>query len=225
MPKFAYSEKPDANEFEQRIQPLKSSRRVRPVVTPSGHRARGHFPSLKGSGTHYESLLEEDALRLFEISSITRTVHTHPYVLELREGNSSAAQRFHYTPDAVVAFVHTTSLVEVKGNWLLKLPKPKAALERTLRALRQHGVPIALLTETDIRPAGLQDELKLLLKHRPACIRLRKNIDATAWDPTDSVEPDGSTLRRWRAAQQECNALLDRVMRRDPDEVIESLAL
>jgi hypothetical protein len=29
--------------------------------------------------------------------------------------------------------------------------------------------------------------------------------------------------RRWRAAQQECDALLQRVMRRDPDDLIASV--
>jgi len=224
VPKYFDSAIPDPDEFDKFIQPLRSDRKVRPVVTPSGHRARGHFPSLKGSETHYESLVEEDALRIFEIATTVCKVHTHPYVLKLRTGGAAVGKTFHYTPDAVVTFARTSSLIEVKGDWLLKLPKPKAGLLRILRALRQHEVAIALVTETDIRLAGLQEQLKQLLKIRPACIRLRKNIDTTAWDPTGAVQPDGDTLRRWRAAQQECDALLDRVMRRDPDEVIESLA-
>lgn len=223
MPKYFVSAKPDPDDFEKRIHPLKSDRKVRPVVTPSGHRARGRFPSLKGSKTQYESLVEEDALRIFEIATTVCKVHTHPYMLELRTGSTAADKTFHYTPDAMVTFVDTSSLIEVKGDWLLELPGPKAGLLRTLQALRQHEVPIALMTETDIRPAGLQDQLKQLLRTRPACIRLRKNIDTTEWDPTGAVEPDGDTLRRWRAAQWECDALLDRVIRRDPDELIESL--
>lgn len=215
--------KPDPEAVEKLIQPLLSDRKVKPVVTPSGHRARGHFPSLKGHESNYESLVEEDAWRILEVATAPRKVRTHPYVLRLRTGTTKADKAIHYTPDAVVTFSDTTSLIEVKGDWLLEMPKPKAQVLKVLRALRGHEVPIALMTETDIRPAGLQDELKVLLLDRPACNRLRKNIDTTEWDPTGATEPDGDTLRRWRAAQQECDALLDRVMRRDPDEVIESL--
>ena len=121
MPKYFDSEKPDADTFEQRIHPLKSDRKVRPVVTPSGHRARGHFPSLKGSETHFQSLVEEDALRVFEIATTVRKVHTHPYVLQLQTGDTKAGKCFHYTPDAVVTFADTASLIEVKGDWR-KLP-------------------------------------------------------------------------------------------------------
>ena len=222
MPKIFRFNRPDADTFAQRINRLISAREVRPVVTPSGHRARGRFPSLKGQSTNFESLVEEDAWRIFEIASCVHKIHTHPYTLELRADNPQG-KRFIYTPDAVVTFAGTAALVEVKGDWLLRLPKPRAKLARTLRALRREEVPILLMTESDIRPAGLQDELKALLKVRPACTRLRKNIDTCAWDPTSRVVPNAETLRRWRAAQQECDALLDRVMRRDPDELVEAI--
>lgn len=179
MPKYFDPKKPNLDEFEKRAKPLISDRKVRPVVTPSGHRARGRFPSLKGRKTNYESLVEEDALRIFEISTSVRKVHTHPYVLKLRTGGPGGTS-FHYTPDALLTFVGTAALVEVKGDWLLKLPKPRARLVRTLKALRLQALPVVLMTETDIRPLGLQTELQLLLKDRPVCTRLREKIDPTA---------------------------------------------
>ncbi len=223
MPKYFDPEKPNPDEFEKRVKPLISDRKVRPVVTPSGHRARGRFPSLKGRESNYESLVEEDALRIFEISTSVRKVHTHPFVLKLRSGGTGG-KSFHYTPDALLMFVDTVVLAEVKGDWLLKLPKPRASLVRTLKALRLDAVPVVLMTETDIRPPGLQTELQLLLKDRPVCTRLRKDVDLTKWDPTGVSEPYGDTSRRWKEAQRECDALLDRVMRRDPDDLIEALS-
>lgn len=209
---------------QQLIDSLTSDRKPRPVVTPSGHRARGHFPSIKSRETRYESLVEEDALRILEIAPSVLTVRTHPFVLRLRDPRPERTSSFlHYTPDALVVLEDTSLVVEVKGDWLLKLPAPRDRLRLTLRALRMHEVPIALLTETDVRPAGLQVELKELLRDRPVGSRIRSNVDVTAWDPTGAVQPSGETLRRWREAQKACDQLLDRVMRRDPDELIASL--
>jgi hypothetical protein len=207
----------------QLIEVLNSGRKVRPVVTPSGHRARGYFPSLKALRAGYESLVEEDSLRIFEVAPSVLTVQTHPLVLKLATAEPDGSSWIHYTPDFIVTLIDTATVVEAKGDWLLKLPEPRASLRRTLLAARRHDLPLALLSETEARPAGLQDELKLLLHERPTCNRRRRDFDATRWDPTGQTEPSGQTLRRWREAQKACDELLDRVMRRDPDEVIASL--
>lgn len=209
--------------IQQLIDSLISDRKPRRVVTPSGHRARGHFPSLKSRETLFESLVEEDALRVLEVAPSVLTVRTHPFVLRLKHPSPERTSPLHYTPDSLVVLTDTSLVVEVKGDWLLKLPEARERLRQTLRALRIHDVPFALLTESDVRPAGLQLELKKLLRERPVGARIRSKVDATAWDPTGAVQPSGDMLRRWRAAQQECDALLDRVMRRDPDELIETL--
>lgn len=208
---------------QQLIDSLISDRKPRPVVTPSGHRARGYFPSCKARHTRFESLVEEDALRVLEVAPCVLTVRTHPFVLRLSYPGAEQSAWFHYTPDALVVLPDTSLLLEVKGDWLLRQPASRKNFVRTLRALRHHDVPLALLTETDVRPEGLQHELKSLLRERPVGARMRSNIDATAWDPISAVQPSGETLRRWREAQKQCDALLDRVMRRDPDELIASL--
>ena len=214
---------PVAEAVEELIRRVRSDRPVRPVVTRTGHRARGHFPSIKSLETRYESLVEEDALRIFEVATVVRTMHTHPFVLKLVDDESGDSKPFHYTPDAIVTFSDTTALAEVKGDWLLKLPAPRAALARNLRALRRRGIPMMLLSESEVRPAGLQQELEELLRYRPIGARGRTGCDPTLWDPLGVVGPTADMLRRWRAAQKECDELLDRVMRRDPDEVINSL--
>jgi hypothetical protein len=173
--------------------------------------------------------VEEDALRIFEVASCVKSMSTHPYVLKLQNVSGSGRADFYYTPDMffVPNFLvckWTGMLVEVKGDWLMELPKARASLLRTSRALRNHGVPFVVITETELRPDGLQDELKELLRLRPVGARRREGIDASAWDPLGKSEGTAKEMRRWRAAQAECNALLDRVMRRDPDEFLEFLA-
>jgi hypothetical protein len=208
---------PTADAVEQLIAVLKSSRKVRPVVTPSGHRARGKFPSIKGKTTRFESLVEEDALRVLEVAASVLAIDTHPWVLALSDLNGNS---FHYTPDGFVTLRDGAFLFEVKGDWLLKRQTSVDSLLRSFRALENHGVPIVLLTESDVRASGLQDELKALLRLRPVGGRYRDAVDASRWDPVGGTSPSAEVLRRWSDAQRECDALLERVMRRGPDEAV-----
>lgn len=211
---------PTVEAVEQLIAALKSNRKVRPVVTPRGHRARGKFPSFKNKATKFESLVEEDALRILEVAASVLSIQTHPCVLALVDANGD---HFQYTPDAFVTRCNDAMLVEVKGDWLLKRQVSVDSLLRTFKALDDHGVPIALLTESDVRAAGLQDELKELLRLRPVGGRHRAGIDASQWDVLGGISPTAELLRRWREAQRECDALLERVMSRGPDEAVEAI--
>jgi len=212
---------PTAEAVEQLIAALTSSREVRPVVTRSGHRARGKFPSFKGRRTRFESLVEEDALRVLEVAASVLSIQTHPWVLALRDQDG---ELFHYTPDCFITHRDSAMLIEVKGDWLLKRRPSVDSLLRTFRALDEQGVPIALLTESDVRSAGLQDELKELLRLRPVGGRNRTGIDASLWDVLGGSSPTADLLRRWRDAQRECDSLLERAMRRGPDEAVQVVA-
>lgn len=214
----AWCQLPTSFEVEQRIAKILSTKKVRPVVTRSGHRARGRFPSSRFSQVRFETLVEEDALRIFEIASSIAACKSHPFILRLVDHESG--QGFDYTPDMVVE-QQTTFIIEVKGDWLLKLPIPRARLLRTCRALKACGIPFAVLAERDIREGGLQDRLKELLRRRPVGSRRMSGIDKTSWDPMNSTTPSAGDLRLWREAQEECNALLRRVMGRDPEDFIE----
>lgn len=70
-------------EFLANIEKYKSSRKVRPVVTRSGHRATGLFPSIKAPvrSCKYESLVERDFQRILEVSGMVKGVASHPYLL------------------------------------------------------------------------------------------------------------------------------------------------
>lgn len=212
---------PTVEAVELLLASLKSDRKVRPVVTPSGHRARGKFPSNKGRHTRFESLVENDALRILEVAASVIKIHTHPCVLALQDLNGEG---FHYTPDAFITRRGDAMLVEVKGDWLMRLAQPVKAMLKTFRALDEQGVPVMLLTESDVRSPGLQDELKELLRLRPVSGRNRADRDASCWDILGSSTPTASMLKRWRDAQRECDALLERVMRRGPDEAIEAIS-
>jgi len=81
-----------------------------------------------------------------------------------------------------------------------------------------------LIAESDVREPGLQTELKELLRDRPSAGLRRRTMDTELWDPLEKTKPDAQTLRRWREAQKTCDELLDRVMRRDPDDYIQIIA-
>lgn len=210
---------PSTEEVAERIAEILSPRKVRPVITRSGQRARGRFPSPRFSQTRFESLVEDDALRIMDIASTVLECRSHPFVLELMDPRSG--QQFHYTPDLYVELPHTSFLIEVKGDGLLKLEKPRASLLRTCRALKDCGVPFAVMAEQDIRPGSLQKRLQELLSRRPVGARRITGIDKTVWDPLNNTAPTANDLRLWREAQEECNALLRRVMGRDPEEFVE----
>lgn len=202
--------------FLARVAGLTSKRKPRPVVTPSGNRARGNHPSLKAP-THarYESLVEFDVLRVAEVSSLVQVIRTHPVVLAL-----PGAKVMHYTPDAQFEWRAGGQLVESKGSFLLRQEPSRSRLEEVVRRLAHNSLHLALIVEQDVRPAGLQDELKELLRMRPRVGRYRRSIDPTQWDPLGRSVVDFQLERRWRAAQQECDELLRRVIRRDPGELI-----
>ena len=79
--------------------PTSHVRKVRRTVTVRGRGVRGYFPSKKAVGrATFESLIEEDALRVLEIARCVISYETQPLVLVL---NDSEGQ-FTYTPDVAV---------------------------------------------------------------------------------------------------------------------------
>lgn len=198
-------------EFEALLARLKSTRTVRPVVTPSGHRARGRLPSLKtyiapNSGAdsraaRYESLVERDTWRVLEVASDIEALATHPTVLMLPGFGAMGAKPKHYTPDVKVVWKARALCMEVKGMHWIQKQSSRDALFATLRGMRVVGVPLALISEADVREDGLQPELEELLRLRPSAGLHRQGVDASAWDPLHRTEPDVETLKRWRQAQ------------------------
>jgi hypothetical protein len=202
--------------------PVTNIRKVRQIVTASGRGVRGYFPGKKAEGrARFESLIEEDALRLMEIASCVTSYKTQPRVLVL----SDARGQFTYTPDVAVRTrkgdVH---YLEVKPN-LSALSKTKIRrLRRILNSIRPTQHCWGILLESDVRQDGLQEELKTLCKLRPAPGRLPSVVDHRLWDPLQRIVPDEQTAARWAAAQDTCDQLLTRLMRRDPRDPLDAVS-
>ena len=95
-------------------------------------------------------------------------------------------------------------------------------MRRVIRRLRDHGLELVLILDTDIDVAGLQTELAKLLRQRPIVGRSRPRLDTSVWDPLSRGPEDLEVAARWAAAQRECDALLTRVMRRNPDDLLDA---
>lgn len=194
-----------------------SDRKVREIVTVSGRGVRGHFPSYKGKLLKFESLIEEDALRVLNVASMATSLVTQPCVLDIPAGLLS----LRYTPDLQVAFCGQNYYIEIKPADFQKNRHIATHLQHVIRHLKTSRSSFALITDTDLRPEGLQQELKDLVRLRPAPGRFDPTLDGILWDPHCIHTATPEILRRWYAAQQECDALLQRVMRRDPDSLFE----
>jgi hypothetical protein len=194
-------------------------RKVREIVTVSGRGVRGHLPSYKGKLLKYESLVEEDTLRVMEIAGLICRLVTQPCVLEL----TADGEHFRYTPDILATIEGRDYFVEVKAASFVKNAQTVRRLRNVIAHMRRENIPFFLITENDIRADGLQDELKSLLRSRPAPGRFDPDIDSSNWDPRNLNAADPELADRWRRAQEICDALITRVIRRDPDSLIETL--
>jgi hypothetical protein len=150
-----------------------------------------------------------------EVSSKIRVVRTHPAVLAL-----PGERPLLYTPDAQLEWHDGGALLEAKAAYFLTLEPSRARVKEVVARLREAGLTLLLVIESDVRPAGLQSELKELLRLRPSAGRHRSFLDADRWDPLGASLVDPDSERRWHAAQRVCDELLQRVMRRDPDQLI-----
>jgi hypothetical protein len=209
----------ELEDFKLSLGDLLSTETPRPIVTPSGkYRVTGNLPNLKAIGdARFDSSLERSGLLVLSSATITRWLSTHPVVLQ----SFGEAGSWTYTPD-VVASIHsahghepTAFIGEFRARRWLETAKARDRVAAIADSLRRRGHAYVFLTDGDL-PTQLVDEIELLLKVRPLAHRWRTDIDPDAWDPTGTTEPDPETARRWSAAQAECNALLRRVMKRDP---------
>ena len=144
--------------------------RARKVITRSGRGIRGKFPSKKlDKVVHWESLLERDAIMLFEM---------HPLVLSYQEQPSeeiyydTSGQARSCYPDFLLRLAHGGQiLIEIKRN--VDLNRPSISEKLGLIALRfaEQERPYRILTETQIRREPLRSNLQDLWEaRRVACI-------------------------------------------------------
>lgn len=198
---------------------LRSHRKVARVVTPGGVAPRGYPSSRKCRRPKFQSLVEEDCGRVLELANCVTGYETHPLVLDL--GRSGAPLT--YTPDLLVWFGDHGALIEIKPASKLTHRIVAMRLRSVMEGLARHGIPLVLMLDTDARANGIQRDLKLLQRAQPARGHWRDDIDATAWDPERGTNVPEELRDLWANAKSECDALLERVMRRDPGELISNI--
>ncbi|WP_144022033.1 hypothetical protein [Caballeronia sordidicola] len=197
---------------------IRAPRRVRRIVTRSGRGVRGIFPSRKAAkAAEFESLVEEMALRVLEVApSITR-IETQPKVFEFQYGGRERR----YTPDIAAQSSAGLAYLEVKYDEAFTSDADTVSrLRGAIDQLRSEGHVLRFLLKSDLEVSNLQTEIRELLRARPPRGPYRPGIDSTLWDPERGTSPCPEMLERWKSAQRQCDDLLARVMRRDPDDLL-----
>lgn len=136
---------------------------ARRVVRPTGGIFRGRFPSRKSGRTvAFESLIERDALLLFEFSRGVVSYREQPYSIYYTfEGKSRK-----YTPDFELTLTSgALLLVEVKPEEKALAPDEARRLRRIGEHFSELGVPFRVLTDTEIRRGALLPNLNTLFPY------------------------------------------------------------
>lgn len=136
----------------------------RKVVTRSGRGFRGYFPSKKlNRMVQFESLLERDAIYLFEFSPGIVSYREQPELI-LYEYECKTRK---YYPDFEVIFKAGRPLhVEVKPEQKLKCPKLADKFKAIHQRYQSHDANFLIFTEELIRQKPLLSNLKTIAKVR-----------------------------------------------------------
>lgn len=136
--------------------------RGRRVITRSGCRPRGSFPSAKnGRMVHFESVLEKHACYLLEFSPGVRSYQEQPLV-ELPTGERR------YPDFEIVDAMGGINYVEVKSRKQLARPEVSERLQCLEEYLNDQGFGYQVLTEADMDQQPRLNNLKLLFAYRTA---------------------------------------------------------
>lgn len=177
---------------------------VRNVVTPSGRRVRGYFPSRKmGRLIAWESQLERDAILLLEFS---------PGVLRYRE----QPERVHFQLDGDAAlYIPDFELELADGQMMHVEVKPAAKLEKPDIALRFEAIArhyarigrgLRILTEAHIRRTPLLQTCSCLPTTWDVTI---KPSSGACWTPSGDrqLKPSTQPLRSLVASSSSIDCL------------------
>jgi hypothetical protein len=135
--------------------------RVRKVVTRSGKKFRGKFPSEKlGRMVHWESLLEHDAILHLECHPLVVSYQEQASVEIYYDANGIAHK---YVTDLRAVLVHGTELYrEVKPRGKLHKPEISRKLGAVALRFEERGLDFRVWTEEVIRREPLFSNLKTL---------------------------------------------------------------
>lgn len=208
------------HDFLTKLHHVRSSAIVRPLVIPTGRRARGQCSARKVIGrATYESLLECQVWKILDAAGMVSSFLSHPVVLQLKNDQGLC---FRYTPDAIVR-VGTSAksqgfILEVKAKYFLTQHSSRERIQTIARALRKAGLNYALVLDSDLQPE-LLDALNSLWIQRPAVGPWSPKLDLNAWDPRALRTGTSRNSDAWKKAQNQCDSLLSRVMQRNPDDL------
>lgn len=144
--------------------------RTRKVITRSGARIRGKFPSAKmGKSVHWESLLERDACLLLEFSSGIRSYQEQPRKVQMSA--SGHPDQVQYPDFEITTVDGEVGYLEIKHSSQFSRPDVKAKLQLLQEQLEEEGYFYRVLTEVEIRRQPLLQNLWCLLPYRSPCIK------------------------------------------------------
>lgn len=132
----------------------------RKVVTRSGRGFRGYFPSKKlNRSVQYESLLECDAIKLFEISNEVVTYREQPTIIYYYLDDIQ--KRYH--PDfELILSGNTVVHVEVKPSRRLAATELSTKFRAISQRYKHRPEHFVILTEIELRAARNQDFYQLI---------------------------------------------------------------
>jgi hypothetical protein len=137
---------------------------VRKVVTRSGRGFRGYFPSKKlNRMIHWESILERDAIHLFEQSPGVISFQEQPALIHYEFDGETKR----YFPDFELILSNGEMVhVEVKPNQKLASPDLSKKLTAIALHYEQKGISFKILTDDVIRREPRLKNIKMLNKLR-----------------------------------------------------------
>lgn len=123
--------------------------RARKVITRSGRKFRGKFPSRKlGRMVHFESLLERDAIAILEAAADIASYQEQPRRVEYSDG----VEIREYFPDfQAVAVTGEVVDVEVKSATQIHRNAMQKKFSTILAHYWARGETLAVVTEDDLR--------------------------------------------------------------------------
>ncbi len=156
-------------------------------------------------------------LRILEIAPSVKSIATQPQAFEYLDGTC----RRRYTPDMKIETAAGAIFLEVKDDRsITKHSQATVRVSAAARHFRHRRIRFHLVLRSDLIANDLQRQLELIFRARPMPGRYRPYIDATLWDPEHGTHPSTEMQQQWDNAKRECDALLHRIMKRDPDDLL-----
>lgn len=136
---------------------------ARKVVTRSGRKIRGVFPSRKvGKLVEWESMLERDTILLLEFSPGVKNYRQQPQRVDYADGDTL---RRYYPDFEVITTCDEIIHLEVKPSSQLAKPDVRHKLRMVAEHYVRQGMEYRILSEDIIRRSPVSQNVTLLRQH------------------------------------------------------------